>query len=97
MSEVTEVADRPAELWIKVLGLVAIVTLPLIGVIGGFLIDGQKETNVSLGKINDAITTFSVKLENHNGRISRVERDVKEVIEVQSNYGTRINNLERRK
>ena len=95
--KVTQVNDRPAELWIKVLSLVAMITLPLVGVIGSFLIDGQKETNSSLEKINNAITSFSVKLENHDGRISRVEDDVKEVRDVQDNYGQRIFKLEEKR
>lgn len=69
---ISEVRDRPAEIWIKVLSLVAIVTLPLIGVIGNSLIEGQERTNNELSKINAYLQT-------HESRISRNEADLKEI------------------
>ena len=81
------VSDRPAEVWIKVLSLVALITLPLIGVIGTMVIN-------NLERINNTITAYSTRLENHEGRISRSESDVKAVLDVQADYGKRIYKLE---
>ena len=68
----TEVRDRPAEIWIKVLSLVAIVTLPLIGVIGNSLIDGQNRMTEEISKMNAYLQT-------HESRISRNESDINEI------------------
>ena len=68
----TEVRDRPAEIWIKVLSLVAIVTLPLIGVIGSSLIQGQERMNEELSEMNAYLQT-------HESRISRNEVDIREI------------------
>ena len=68
----TEVRDRPTEIWIKVLSLVAIVTLPLIGVIGNSLIQGQERMNEELSEMNAYLQT-------HESRISRNEVDIKEI------------------
>ena len=68
----TEVRDRPAELWIKVLSLVAVITLPLIGVIGKSLIDGQNRMTEEISKMNAFLQT-------HESRISRNEDDIKEI------------------
>lgn len=64
-----EVSDRPVELWIKIVGLVALFTFPLIGTIGGWLIRGQDKTNIELSKLNGYLAT-------HESRISRNEVDI---------------------
>ena len=86
MPHETEVRDRPAELWIKVLSLVAVVTLPLISGIGYFLIHGQEETNNALERTNEALQRMSDKMNQYNAqlqtnasRISRNEEDIKNV------------------
>lgn len=69
---ISEVRDRPAETWIKVLSLVALVTLPLISVIGNSLINGQAKTIEEISKLNAFLQT-------HESRISRNENDIKEI------------------
>ncbi len=64
-----EVRDRSADTWIKVLGLVAVITLPLVGAIGGSLIRGQERTNEQLANLNGYFKT-------HESRISRNELDI---------------------
>jgi len=67
-----KVEDRPVELWIKVLSLVAMITLPLIGIIGNSLISGQERMNQQLGKLN-------AFLQQHEARISRNEQDIERI------------------
>lgn len=69
--KMVDVRDGPAELWIKVLSLVALVTLPLISVIGNSLITGQKEMNHELSKISGIMQTIE-------SRVSRNEMDIKD-------------------
>jgi len=86
----TEVRDRPAELWIKVLSLVAIFTLPLIGVIGNSLIDGQNRMSEELSKLNAFLQT-------HESRISRNERDIEEVRIISNSNSSRLYKIEGRR
>ena len=83
----TEVRDRPTEIWIKVLSLVAIITLPLIGAIGNSLIQGQERTNKELSKMNAFLQT-------HESRISRNESDINEINVKVSGNSERIYKLE---
>lgn len=92
----TEVRDRPAELWIKVLGLVAVVTMPLIGVIGTIIIDGQKTTNVELKNLNEKMNTYNAELKTHASRISRNETDIQETNVKVNEHAQRIYQLEGR-
>lgn len=69
------VEDRPVEIWMKVLSLVAMITLPLIGVIGNSLITGQERMNQQLGKLN-------AFLQQHEARISRNESDIERINEI---------------
>lgn len=57
---------------ITILDVVAVITIPLISVIGSMIIDELKE-------LRKEVTAFSVTFENHEGRISRVEQDVEEL------------------
>lgn len=84
---ISEVRDRPAEIWIKVLSLVAIITLPLIGVIGSSLIRGQE-------KMTDEISKMNAYLRTHEIRISRNEKDIEEVRTLSSGNSDRIYKLE---
>jgi len=70
--EPSEVRDRPTEVWIKILSLIAVFTLPLIGAIGNSLIDGQNKMVEEMSKLNAYLQT-------HESRISRNERDIKEI------------------
>ena len=86
---------------ITILDVVAVITIPLIGVIGYLnddkqmlIIESQRATNATLEKVVETLTLFSIKFENHEGRISRAEDDVREIRDTQSNYGKRINKLE---
>jgi hypothetical protein len=69
MPEISEVRDRPTEVWIKVLSFIAVITLPLIGAIGNSLIDGQERMNKELSRMNGYLQT-------HESRISRNEQDI---------------------
>lgn len=68
---------------ITILDVVAVITIPLISVIGSMIIDELKE-------LRKEVTAFSITFENHEGRISRNKND----ISVNSN---RIYTLERKK
>jgi len=66
------VSDRPAETWIKLLVAVAMIAVGLTGYIGDRLIDGQDRTTKEVSKINGFLQT-------HESRITRNERDIKEL------------------
>ena len=75
-----------------ILDIVAIITIPLIGVIGylnddkqKLIIESQRATNATLEKVIETLTLFSVKFENHEGRISRTEQDVDELLQFHLN------------
>ena len=69
----------PPELWIKVITLVAIITLPLVSTIGGFIIQGQNEMTAGQRKTNEELSKINGYLLTHENRISRTESDVKEI------------------
>ena len=63
---------------ITILDVVAVITIPLISVIGSMIIDELKE-------LRKEVTAFSVTFENHEGRISRVEEDIDELYQFHLN------------
>jgi hypothetical protein len=86
----TEVRDRPAEIWIKILSLIAVITLPLIGIIGSSLIDGQERMNKELSRMNGFLQT-------HESRISRNELDIRAWGDISSENSSRLSKMEGRK
>ena len=75
-----------------ILDIVAVITIPLIGVIGylnddkqRLIIESQRATNATLEKVVETLTLFSVRFENHEGRISRTEQDVDELMQFHLN------------
>lgn len=99
--EATPVSDRVTDRWIKVVAGLVTLTATLMSYIGYEFISEQKQTNASLVKIqdkmNEKFTIYEVMFEKHSGKITRIEEDVKEVRDVQINYGKRIIRLERRR
>lgn len=75
----TEVRDIPAEIWIKVLSGLAVVTLALIGYVGDSVIDEQKIMNRNLSENTKAIIRILTLYQSHEGRISRNESDIEEI------------------
>ena len=68
----TEVRDRPAEIWIKMLVGVTMVLVAMIGYMGDRVITGQDRQIEEMSKIN-------ASLEVYEARISRNEQDIKEL------------------
>jgi hypothetical protein len=79
MGKVSEVVEKTTDRWIKIVSV-------LMSVIGGMIIYEQRATNDKLEKVVDTLTRFSVRFENHEGRISTLESDFKEVRGVIKNY-----------
>lgn len=86
---------------ITMLDIFAALTLMLIGIVGYLnittqnrIIDGQKDTNISLDKINDTLNIYNARLENHDGRISRNTEDVKKSVGLSHSNRERISKLE---
>jgi len=88
--DVREVRDRPTEIWVKLLGIIAVFTFPLIGTIGTLLIQGQLKTNEELSKMNGYLQT-------HESRISRNEQDIKDWSNIASDNSARLYRIEGRK
>ncbi|MCK5236072.1 MAG: hypothetical protein KAR06_03720 [Deltaproteobacteria bacterium] len=97
-NEVSQVRDIPAEFWVRVLSLFAMITIPLISTIGylnydrqNLIIESQKAGNATMEKF---IEKVGVKFESQNNEISQIKSDVREIRGVQTNYGIRLNKLE---
>ena len=92
--EVSEVRDRPTEIWIKLLFAITAIAVGLIAYMGDRfivnqdkLIEGQNRTTEEVGKINGNLQTYG-------SRISRTESDVKEIRSVVFDHSERIIKLE---
>ena len=70
--DVSEVRDRPAEIWIKLLVAVTMVLVGLIVYMGDKVITGQENQLKEMSKINASLTVYET-------RISRNEEDIKEL------------------
>lgn len=77
--EITEVRDIPAEVWIKVLSGLAVVTLSLMALIGSMVID-------KLDWIGETLFEVVGSVQKHNSEISRNTKDITEInIKVEGN------------
>ena len=95
--EVSQVQDKPTEVWIKLLFAMTSFAVILLGYMGDRfinnqdeLIKGQNRTTEEVGKINGNLQTYG-------SRISRTESDVKEIRSTVSDHSKRIYKLERKK
>jgi hypothetical protein len=55
---------------ITILDIVAVITIPLIGIIGYLINDKIDTSNLVLEKIRKGINGANIRFENHEGRIS---------------------------
>jgi len=92
----TPVSDRPLEMWMKIVGLVALFTFPLIGALGAVAVHELAQINTSLSKINDFIITATGNDAMHSGKIMRLENDVIRIENDVSTISDRVIILERR-
>ena len=94
VDQVSQVQDKPTEVWIKLLFAITAIAVALIAYMGDRfitnqdeLIKGQNRTTEEVGKINGNLQTYG-------SRISRTESDVKEIRSVVSDHSQRIYKLE---
>jgi len=85
--EVSQVQDKPAEVWIKLLFFITAIAVALIAYMGDRFIVNQDKLIEETSKINGNLQVYG-------SRISRIEVDVKEVRGVVSNNSQRIYKLE---
>lgn len=84
--KINEVQDKSAELWIKVIGLVAVITFPLIGVIGTLALRSLDEINRNIAKMQDTISQLSIGYKTIETRLDILSSDSKDhTINIQSN------------
>jgi peptidoglycan hydrolase CwlO-like protein len=76
---INEVRDRPAELWIKFLGFVAIVTVPLISVIGYMVIDELKEQNQNQKEMSRELSNINGHIKTFVSEIAALKNDVENI------------------
>ena len=67
--EVSEVRDRSADLWIKMLFFITAIAVGLVAYMGDRFIGGQDKMNTELKSMNGFLQT-------HESRISRNEDDI---------------------
>ena len=94
VDQVSQVQDKPTEVWIKLLFFITAIAVALIAYMGDRfivnqdkLIEGQNRTTEEVGKINGNLQTYG-------SRISRTESDVKEIRSTVSDNSKRIYKLE---
>jgi len=85
VSKVSQVQDKPAEVWIKLLFTITAIAVALVAYMGDRfinnqdkLIQGQNRTTEEVGKINGNLQTYE-------SRISRNEKDIDELERFHSN------------
>jgi len=95
--EISQVQDKPTEVWIKLLFAMTSFAVILLGYMGDRfivnqdkLIQGQNRTTEEVGKINGNLQTYG-------SRISRNEEDIKETHIILDGHSQRIYKLEGRK
>lgn len=69
MKEPDEVRDRPAELWIKVIGLVAMVTLPLIGLIGTLVLRTLDDMSANISAMRKDLSSVTTSVDVNSNHI----------------------------
>ena len=85
--EVSQVQDKPAEVWIKLLFAITTFAVLLLGYMGDRFIVNQDKLIEETSKINGNLKVYG-------SRISRIEVDVKEVRGAVSSNSERIFKLE---
>ena len=72
MTKALQVSDRPAEIWIKLLFFITAIAVALTAYMGDRVIQSVDRTTEEVSKINVSISSF-------DDRISRNERDIREL------------------
>jgi len=70
------VSDKKAELWIKIIGLVAMISLPVLGGMGKLYLDAQERSLVELKAVNRQLNALTGLFKAIEPRVSRNERDI---------------------
>ena len=93
-NEVSQVQDKPTEVWIKLLFFITAIAVGLIAYMGNRfivnqdeLIKGQNRTTEEVGKINGNLQTYG-------SRITRNEIDIQELHSISDTNSERIYKLE---
>ena len=71
-----EVQDKPVELYIKILTLLAVITLPAFGTIGTMLISGQRENTAEIRKMASEMADLSKTFSGQSVQINQNKEDV---------------------
>ena len=77
-NEVSQVQDKPAEIWIKLLFFITAIAVGLVAYVGDRVIAGQDRMNAELSKMSSFLQT-------HESRISRNEKDIRELARFHKN------------
>lgn len=70
------VADRPTEMWMKIVGIVTLFTFPLLGLLGSVAVYELSQINKSLESVQDYILDATKARERISGKVMRLEEDV---------------------
>ena len=73
------VKDRSGDKWIKIIGLVALLTFPLIGTIGKLILDDMGKIAERQAATINTLNRINVSIGTYGGRISRAEKDISEI------------------
>ena len=94
VTEVTEVKDKTTDRWTTIIGLVALVTLPLVGVIGGRILNSMDKIVDTQLRTLESVSEINGHLKAYDSRISRTEKDVEEIHVIVDDHSQRIYKLE---
>jgi hypothetical protein len=88
---------RTADRWVKIIGLVALFTTPMIGIISKLMLNYMDQISERQSMTIKAINNINVSIGTYGGRLSRAEKDIKEISVDVKEITKRVYKLEGRK
>lgn len=73
------VKDRSGDRWIRIIGLVALFTFPLVGTIGKLILNKMDEMSKIQTTTIKTLNHISVSIGTYGDRITRSEKDITEI------------------
>ncbi len=92
--QVSQVQDKPAEVWIKLLSFITGIAVLLVAYMGDRVIKGQDKMAAGQVEMTKEISKLNSYFKVIDGRVSRNETDIKEVRSLSTNNLKRIYKLE---
>ena len=92
--KISQVQDKPAEIWIKLLFTITAIAVALVAYMGNRVIKGQDIMAAGQVEMTKEISKLNSYFRVIDGRVSRAETDIKEVRALSTNNSKRLYILE---